>query len=1246
VAALAVLAGFGSWWLFYTQPGAKWGFERLGGFFPGRLDVKDLHGPLRGPLEVRHFTYRNDHMAITADRVFIDWKLRELMMHRRLDIYKMRGENVRVVVGGPGDTPQAQDSLAGPLPDLNLPVTVIVHDALIEGLTIAKPGSDSGLVLDKVMLEARSQRGDSLRVNRLTVQSKPLDLEFSGVAMPRGSYPLTLRGGWTFRPKDSPPITGVGALTGSLDTLRVVQDLSGSVTAHVDMRLFRPLRRLRFDGGVEFSDFTPRHFSAAWPEGTYRGRVHVAGEPQSFLTEGAVAGTVRQLGPTHADFRARRSDQKWLIDNLVLTRPGNRGRLQAHGTIEGDSITSRFDLQTQWVALGWPLRGPRWVESNRGSARIQGTTRNFGIHLRASLAGRNLPPGQWTLDGRGGPGRLAIRTVIAEILDGRIVGAGTVAWDPRVRWRLTFDGKGINPGTVWPAYPGKLDFAGRSEGVQERSGPTGQILVSRLAGTIRNQPVTASGTVFARRGEYSLSQAVAMWGPNRVEASGGIGKVLSLDWKLDAPKIGASLAQASGSLRGQGTLRGSRRQPHITGFVTGESLFVGQFHANALRADGDLDLRPGGVLKLVAAATRVNAGTHAADRLEITANGTRENHQWRASVAGPRDSTVAVLAGGFGAGGWSGQVRALDLVNPRSGNWSLASPARLTASMRHAELSDFAWRSGNSRLTASANWTRGGPWRVESGLDSVQLALIQPQLPPRLRLEGVMRGHVVLHGTGDGRLFADVDVVPGPGNILYQNSAGQWVPTRFENARIQGTADGNRLQTAFGADLVGAGTVRGDLAWPAYGSFAAGTSRPLDGHLVLHLRDLALVQAFTPEVDAPSGSLDADMTIAGTVQTPFLYGPLSLKNGSANVPRYGLQLRDINIQGTGSPGGKIALAGSARSGTGVLNIDGTAAVAAGAKPVANVHVHGTRIQAMNTRDMQFVASPDIVFALDGRRLDITGEVIIPEGKIGIGRADDRKLIKISPDVIYAGSDTLTGAPMEVRSRIRLELGENVRVTGFGIDGRPTGSVLAIDAPGLPTLGSGRFNLQDGRYKIYGQELNIESGSLIFGGGPIMNPAVRARALRKAADGTVAGFLVSGTVMRPEVQVFSEPPMGQSEALSYVMFGKPIERGNLSEGQIASRMALLMGVPGTNLLAQSVASEVGIEQASININGSLQNTNITLGTHLSEKLYVSYGVDVFQSVSSLLMRYILNRMLTVEAETSHQNRVDLLYNVER
>ena len=44
--------------------------------------------------------------------------------------------------------------------------------------------------------------------------------------------------------------------------------------------------------------------------------------------------------------------------------------------------------------------------------------------------------------------------------------------------------------------------------------------------------------------------------------------------------------------------------------------------------------------------------------------------------------------------------------------------------------------------------------------------------------------------------------------------------------------------------------------------------------------------------------------------------------------------------------------------------------------------------------------------------------------------------------------------------------------------------------------------------------------------------------------------------------------------------------------------------------------------------------------------VSAGMDVYEAVSTLKVRYVLNRIFTIEAETSRQNRVDLLYTVER
>jgi translocation and assembly module TamB len=1244
LAGLAALAGIGTWWLLYTQPGAKWGFERLGGFFPGRLDARDMKGPLRGPIEIHHFTYRNDRLAITADRVFIDWRLRDLW-RRRLDIRHIYGENVRVVIGGPGDTPQAEDSLRGPLPDLNLPVTMIVRDGLVRGLTLARPGSDSGVVIDTVALDARSMRRDSLHVNRLAVRSKLVDLDFAGVAMPRGAYPLTLRGTWIYRLPRGAPVRGEGTLSGTLDNLIVRQRLTGPFLADVDMRFIRPLRRTRYEGNVSFYGLTPRELIPSAPPGTFHGRIRLNGDSRVVSVAGSASGTNPDLGATAASFRVRHTPGLYRIDDLVVSRPGSRGQVRVECTVRGETRRAPFDLGVAWTDVGWPLRGRPWFESARGSGRVRGTWTNFSLNMEALVAGRDLPPGRWTLDGHGGNGRLAVRTVIANILDGRITGRGTVGWTQEPRWDLTFEGQGINPGRVWPAYPGALAFAGRTQGVHTKAGASGRVLVSRLNGTLRNQPIAASGTVTAHAGQYQLTDAMVRSGPNRVDASGGFGRAFSLAWKIDAPQIGAVLAQSSGSLRGEGTLRGTKRNPRIAGTLAGDSLFVGRFHAATLRADGDVDLRPGGVVLLHATALQLNAGTHAAERATLTARGTRESHQWHAVLAGRQDSTVVAFAGGFGAGGWRGQLSQLDLVHPRSGKWSLAGPATLSWLNGRVDVSGFAWQSGSSRILLTADWRRGGPWHVDSRLEQVDLTLLQPSLPPRIRLQGAMAGHVVAHGTEEGRIFADLDIAPGPGSVLYQSADGRWIPVAFQNASLRATADGVRATIMFGADLVGNGTVRGTINWPAYGSFAAGTSRPLDGALAVHLTDLGIIQGFTSELDATSGALDADFTIAGTVQNPFLYGPLTLRNGGANIPRYGLRLREMNVTGRGSQGGQIVLDGTVRSGTGVLTLHGTAAVARGARPVAEVSVKGDRVQAINTRDMDVLASPDLRFKLNGNRLDITGEIVIQQGTIDIGQADSRRLVKASPDVVYAGADTLESTSIETHSRVRIAMGDQVRVTGFGLDVRPTGSVVAIDAPGLPTLGNGRLDIKDGTYRIYGQDLNVEAGTLIFGGGPIINPAVRARAMRTAADGVVAGFIVSGTVMKPDVQVFSEPAMSQSQALSYVMFGKPIESANLSEGQIASTLATTMGVPGTNFIAQGVASELGIEQARIDVGTTLENTSVSLGTHLSPKLYVNAGVDVFQQNPSLTVRYILNRLFTVEAETSRRNRVDLLYTIE-
>jgi translocation and assembly module TamB len=255
-------------------------------------------------------------------------------------------------------------------------------------------------------------------------------------------------------------------------------------------------------------------------------------------------------------------------------------------------------------------------------------------------------------------------------------------------------------------------------------------------------------------------------------------------------------------------------------------------------------------------------------------------------------------------------------------------------------------------------------------------------------------------------------------------------------------------------------------------------------------------------------------------------------------------------------------------------------------------------------------------------------------------------VRVSRDVVYAASDTLPRGSLDLYARVRMIVGDKVRVQGFGLDIKPEGSVMATDEPGLPTLGSGELTAREGTYRIYGQELAIDRGRLIFGGGPIANPGVDVRASRRTDDGTIAGFEVKGTLVQPDVKVFSDPPRGQSQALAYVMFGRPIERGNLAQGQLVSTMATTMGMGGSELLAHGLATGLGIEQVRIQAGANANATSVMLGSHLSPKLYMSYGMGLFEATPAVQLRYVIDRRWTIEAEAAQQSRVDALFTIEK
>src|SRR3546814_13668472 len=97
--------------------------------------------------------------------------------------------------------------------------------------------------------------------------------------------------------------------------------------------------------------------------------------------------------------------------------------------------------------------------------------------------------------------------------------------------------------------------------------------------------------------------------------------------------------------------------------------------------------------------------------------------------------------------------------------------------------------------------------------------------------------------------------------------------------------------------------------------------------------------------------------------------------------------------------------------------------------------------------------------------------------------------------------------------VTLKLGDTVRFEGFGLKSRLTGSVEAIEQPGIETRARGEINLVDGHYKAYGQDLPLETGKLSFSGALVPEPATEDRAARKSLHDVSRGPSVLDPTLR-------------------------------------------------------------------------------------------------------------------------------------
>ena len=92
-------------------------------------------------------------------------------------------------------------------------------------------------------------------------------------------------------------------------------------------------------------------------------------------------------------------------------------------------------------------------------------------------------------------------------------------------------------------------------------------------------------------------------------------------------------------------------------------------------------------------------------------------------------------------------------------------------------------------------------------------------------------------------------------------------------------------------------------------------------------------------------------------------------------------------------------------------------------------------------------------------------------------------------------------------------------------------------------------------------------------------------------------------------------------------------------------ALSLGIRGGQGIASDLGNIVGLEDVSLDAEGSGDDTSFTVSGYLSPRLYLRYGVGVFTPVSKVTLRYKINQSLYLEAVSSLENALDLFYTLK-
>ena len=386
----------------------------------------------------------------------------------------------------------------------------------------------------------------------------------------------------------------------------------------------------------------------------------------------------------------------------------------------------------------------------------------------------------------------------------------------------------------------------------------------------------------------------------------------------------------------------------------------------------------------------------------------------------------------------------------------------------------------------------------------------------------------------------------------------------------------------------------------------------MDGRAQVQLDHIAPLLNWIPAVvDTIDGTVNADVRLSGTLTDPRLTGHASLVRGRYEHNATGTVFTDIQLAGAVYEFDYTELNGHFKAGEGSGQIKATVKFDNIFKPEITLDLTGQNLNVVNVPDMAVTVDPDLHLRWHDGLLNVNGQLAVPVARISPRYLPTSGAVE-SSDVVFIGEQPqkppesfFDRSRLRVNGSVEVELGKDVTVTVDRATARLRGkTTFTWDGKLLP-IADGAYTLK-GKLYAYGQLLEVSDGRVSFPHVPADNPDLNVNVEREIYGNVQikqAGVHITGTLKQPVLEPYTTPVTTRERALTLLVTGHDFDYEQ--------------GVGG-----------------------------VEVGMYVAPRLYVSYGIGLFESQNVISARYDLKSGFGIKATSGQRETgADISYTVE-